>query len=202
MAQDPVSPRVRGWYGLFYLLPVGRLEESLEQQKQGLKEDPLNLMSRIGFAMSLFGSGRLAQAQSEAERILEFEENHPWALGIVALTYACQKRWKEALSLVEKVSPPIPSVICIQAGLLKCMGETDRAEELIQKCAPGEAYDSPSGLAGFYYLCGEIDKAADYIKKLIEQSYPRAAHLALMYARSSPQFSVLARLMNLPEAVR
>jgi predicted Zn-dependent protease len=49
MAHDPVPPFVRQAYGSF-LLPMGRLEESVEQAEQGLKEDPLNVAARIGLA--------------------------------------------------------------------------------------------------------------------------------------------------------
>jgi Tfp pilus assembly protein PilF len=84
MAHDPVPPRVHEWYGYFYLLPMGQLEEAVEQQEQGLKEDPLNFVACITLAESLVSVGRLAEA--EAHKVLEFEENQPWALWNLALT--------------------------------------------------------------------------------------------------------------------
>ena len=84
LAHDPVPPRVRQWYGYFYLLPMGQLEEAVEQQEQGLKEDPLNFVACITLAESLVSVGRLAEA--EAHKVLEFEENQPWALWNLALT--------------------------------------------------------------------------------------------------------------------
>ena len=43
LAHDPVPPRVRQWYATFYLVPMGRMQESVDQLEQGLKEDPLNI---------------------------------------------------------------------------------------------------------------------------------------------------------------
>jgi tetratricopeptide (TPR) repeat protein len=47
MSHDPIPPRVRQWYGFFYLLPIGQMAKSIEQQEQGLKGDPLNVMALV-----------------------------------------------------------------------------------------------------------------------------------------------------------
>jgi serine/threonine-protein kinase len=201
LAYDPVPPRVRQWYGHLYLLPMGRLGEAVEQIDQGLKEDPLNITARLGLAYSLITVGRMADAQAELHRILEFEENHVIASMFLALTYARQEKWVEALHLAEKATPMIPQAIGVLAGMMRHMGEVKRAEELIQKLMPGEAYNAPVGLCHFYFLCGEINRAADWLEKAIEQRYPNAAVIASMFFHSSPRWSSLAGLMNLPAEV-
>ena len=167
----------------------------------GLKEDPLNVLTRVTLAMSLYCSGRVEDTQLEAEKILELQEGHPWASWLLAGSYARQKRWKEAYSVVEKASPVFPWIIGWKAGILKCMGETARAEALIHELMPGAGYDSPNGLAGYYYLCGEIDKVADCFETLIERRHPSAGQMALMSLRSSHRWSELAKLMNLKKPV-
>jgi serine/threonine-protein kinase len=202
LAQDPVPPRVRQWYGLLYLLPIGRLEEAVKQTEQGLKEDPLNIVARAGFIYSLISAGRLAEAQAELHKVLEFEENNATAVSILALTYARQEKWTEALRFAEKATPMIPTAIGVLAGVLKRMGEVNRAEELLQKLMPGETYGTPLGLCSFNLMCGEIDEAADWLEKLIEQHNPGAAFIASAYFRSSSRWPALAKLMNLPEEAR
>jgi tetratricopeptide (TPR) repeat protein len=181
---------------------MGRTEEAVEQLEQGLKGDPLNVMARVTLAISLVSLGRLAEAQVEAHKVLEFEENHMWASWILANTYARQEKWTEALHFAEKESSSlIPQHIGTLAGVLRRMGEMKRAEELLQKLMSGETFGAPLGLCHFYFVCGEMDKAADWLEKAIEQRHPLAGAFASMYFRSSSRWPTLARLMNLPEEI-
>jgi serine/threonine-protein kinase len=202
LAHDPVPPRVHQWYGHFYLLPVGRAEEAVVQAEQGLKGDPLNVIARLHLAVSLVGVGRLAEAQAEAHKALEFEENHTTASVLLAITYARQEDWTEALHFAERGSPLIPHHIGVLAGVLRRIGEVRRAEELLQKLMPGETYGAPFGLFFFHFLCGEMDKAVDWLEKAIEQRHPLAATHASTWLRSTSRWPELARLMNLPEEAR
>jgi adenylate cyclase len=202
MARDPVPPRVRQWYGGWYLYPVGQTEESMDQTEKALKEDPLSITAHLHLAISLLSFGRLADAQLEAHKIMEIEENQPWASSILAFTYARQEKWKEALYFAEKATPMITLAIGTLAGVLKRMEEVKRAEELIQKLMPGEAYGAPFGLYTVCSLCGEIDKAADWLEKAIDQRDPCAAIYASVWFRSSSRWPALAKRMNLPQEAR
>jgi tetratricopeptide (TPR) repeat protein len=199
MTHTPVPPSVRQWYGWFYLMPVGRLEEGIEQQEQGIKEDPLNIIAHAILAYSYIIIGRLADAEAAARRVLELEEDHVW--GCIAIADACagQSRWTEALRIMEKATPMIPEALGVFAGILKHMGEEDRADELIQKLMSGEPYGIPKAQVVFSYLSGNIDKAADWVEKMIEQHHLNASHLARWCVRSSPRWPTLAKRMNLPE---
>jgi eukaryotic-like serine/threonine-protein kinase len=200
MANDPVPPRVRPWYGFMYLLPIGRAEEAVRQQELGIKDDPLNTIARASLAQSYLNVGRLADAQAEALKILELEEYNTNALFILAFINARQEKWTEALHFAEKASPTIsPQIIGTLAGVLKHMGEVSRAKELIQKLMPGESYGAPMSLFFVHFLCEEMDKAADWLEKAIEQRLPLAAIYAPIFFRSTSRWPTLARLMNLPE---
>jgi TolB-like protein/tetratricopeptide (TPR) repeat protein/predicted Ser/Thr protein kinase len=201
MAQDTVPPRVRTWYSAFYLVPRGRMEEAAEQTEQGFKEDPLNAQAGTAMIASYLGVGRLMDAQMEAHKILEFEANHPIACCLLAYVYARQQKWPEALNIADKASPMRPEAIGIRAAMLKRMGEASRAEELIQKLMSGETYGIPFGLCVYYRLCGEMDQAAYWAGKAIEQRSPFFPSFVSLFFRSSSQWSALARLMNLPEEV-
>jgi hypothetical protein len=81
------------------------------------------------------------------------------------------------------------------------MREENRAEELIKKLMQSDAYCAPLGLALYYALCGETDKAADWLQKSIEQRYPSnlTYYCFRPFLRSGPRWPALAKLMNLPE---
>jgi TolB-like protein/predicted Ser/Thr protein kinase len=199
MAHDPVPPRVRQWYGVMYLLPIGRAEEAVQQCEQGVQEDPLNVIARTSLGVALLNVQRVADAQAELHKVLEFEVNHPSPSLFLTLTYARQEKWTEALHIAEKAFPMLSWVIGILAGVLKRMGEVSRAEELIQKLMSSENYDVPIGLSLFYLVCGEIDRAAEWWEKVIEQRNPNAPHFGSVLFRSTSRWPALARLMNLPE---
>jgi hypothetical protein len=111
----------------------------------------------------------------------------------------------EALPFAEKAySLPswYPPVTGVYAGLLTCTGEPNRGKELIQKLGSGETYGAPYGLAIFHTCRGEIDLAADWIEKAIEERDPNVVYwLQTAIAeplRASPRWPKLAALMNLP----
>jgi TolB-like protein/Tfp pilus assembly protein PilF len=202
MARDPVPPRVRQWYGYMHLLSMGQAEEAVQQHELGIQDDPLNVVARTTLAQCFLNVGRLADAQAEAHKVLELVEHQPYALWILAFTNARQEKWTEALRFAEKASPMIlqvPQLIGTLAGVLKRIGEVSRADELIQKLMPGETYGASTSLFFFHLLCEEMDRAAEWLKKAIEQRYPIAVIHASMFFRSTPQWSALAKLMNLPD---
>jgi serine/threonine protein kinase/tetratricopeptide (TPR) repeat protein len=199
MAREPIPPSVRQWYGWFYLLPIGRLEESIEQQKQGLKEDPLNFIAHIILAYSYLIAGRFADAEMQARKALEFEENHAWGCMTLAVACAHQGRWTEALPIAERATPLIPEALGTIAGIMEHVREKGRAEEIVQKVLSGEPYGVPKALCHYYFLSGEIDKAAHWNEKMIEQRHLNAAHCARWMFRVSPHWFSLAKHMNLPD---
>jgi serine/threonine protein kinase len=202
MACEPVPCRARTCYGYYYLLPLGRIKEAMEQFEQVLKSDPFDIYTRIVLALSLLSANKAAQAQIEAHRVLEFEENHPWASTLLAFSYARQEKWKEAAQFAKQESGMAPFATGILAGALKQMGEVSRAEELKKKLMPGEAYGAPLGFTFYYLLSGEANIAADWLEKAIKQRHPNAMAMALRQFHSSPRWAALARLINLPEEAR
>jgi len=67
---------------------------------------------------------------------------------------------------------------------------------------PGDSYGMPLGLCLYYWILGEIDQAADWAVKAMEQRSPPISFLASIFFRSSLRWPALARLMSLPEEAR
>jgi eukaryotic-like serine/threonine-protein kinase len=198
MAHEPVPPGVRQWYGWFHLLLVGRGDEAIEQQKQGLKEDPLNVNWNMLLAYSFITMGRPVEAEIAARRALEFDANHAWGCLVLAWALVLQEKWGEALHIAEKATPMIPIGLGFLAAILMHLGETVRAEGLIRKLISEEPYGTPSGLCMFYLLTGEMDTCAGWVEKAIEQRHLNAVHFALWLGRSNPRWPAIAKLMMLP----
>jgi serine/threonine protein kinase/Flp pilus assembly protein TadD len=200
MAREPVSRDVRFWYGNHYLLPMGRAVEAVEAMAWGLEGDPLNLLYRHHWARGLRHAGRLEEAEAELRKVLELDENFPPALDTLGAICAQQGRFAEALTLTERAHALTPwsnPIVGQLAALLVHAGDTSRAEALIQKLRSGKAYGAPTGMAVFHALCGEFDQAGEWAEQAIAERYPEFVKIVGPLLRPTPQWPVLAKMMNL-----
>jgi len=203
-AREPVPAQVREYYGMYYLLPVGRYKEAVEQQERARNEDPLNLFGRVSLAASLRAAGRPADALSELHKVHQLDENFWPPYFLLGIVHASQGNIAEAAPYAEKaysLAPWMTVIIGLHAAMLKRTGNVNRSEELLQKLLPGEAYAAPLGLAHFYLYCGELDKAIDWSEKAIGQRQPAVLfflNVHVQQLQSSPRWPRVARLLNLP----
>lgn len=118
--------------------------------------------------------------------------------------YAARGRFAEALPVAEKafsLAPWYPPSVGIYAGLLVRMGQPERGRELIENLGKAEALLAPSGWALLYLCSGEIDPAADWFEKVVEQRDPLGAQVLQTPIaeplRASSRWPKLAVMMNL-----
>jgi hypothetical protein len=122
----------------------------------------------------------------------------------MAENYAARGMLTEALAAAEcarELAPWNVRVAGVLAAILTRTGDRDRAAELRQQLKDA----APIGMVVYHLLCSEMDAAADWYEKCIEQREP----FAVMYARahilaplrSSARWPALAKRMNLPERV-
>jgi eukaryotic-like serine/threonine-protein kinase len=205
LTQDLIPPttdvHVRQAY--FYLVAIGQPLEAIHQLQRALQSDPLNTVGRNNLALCLGMAGRHREAVEECRRTLEVDENNSVAYSLLSVSHYLQGMMSEALAFAEQAFALAPwSALTTGrlAGLLASSGNTRRAEDLVQKLrqAP-ESYAAPRGLSVFYFHQGDIDRAADWIVKSIEQRDATAPYYARRHCQSSSRWPQLARLMNLPE---
>jgi TolB-like protein/predicted Ser/Thr protein kinase len=202
LAGDAVSPQVRQWHGLFYLLPVGRPENAIEELERGLQEDPLSLTGRCALAHSLIAAGRYEDAFTELRRALELEENFWYGQVVLACNYALRGRLPEALAIAGEaysLAPWSPLATGVYAAVLRRTGDASRAGEVLQplRKAP-EAYGAPRGLMTYHLLCDEYDQAVGCAEKSIQQRDGDSLSW-LSHFWSTARWPELAKMMNLPE---
>ena len=147
-------------------------------------------MVRVLLADCLRAAGKYEESSAEYRRVLELDEVHWWAWALLGWNYTLQGMIAEGLPLAEKGHALAPWNLIVQAiyaAALRLAGETNRAEDMLQILSSDpEAYGAPRGLATFHFLCGEIDQAAAWAEKSIEQRDPGIpALLALAPFRSS-----------------
>jgi serine/threonine-protein kinase len=208
LVHRPIAPIIRHLYGYFYLRPLGRAREAVEQHRLALAEDPLNLIMRVGLATSLREAGLDQEASVEARKILELDPGFHAAFGLQAFDFTWEPP-EAALAFAEKgyaLPPWLVPVAGLLAGLLTRAGDTERARELIEKLQEGDPNELCCAFTIYHLLCGEIEQAVEWAQKAIERQEQMVTMLLLPrpcgpMLRRSPRWPALARKMNLPEVV-
>jgi tetratricopeptide (TPR) repeat protein len=174
--------------------------------ERALKEDPLNLMCRTQLAVLLWALGRDADASSQFHQVLEIDDHFWLALMVQSVRHLFAGHLGEALELAERshsVAPTMPSAIGMFAATLHRIGDAARAKAVLEKLGDGRAYGAAMGFAAFHQGCLELDKAADWVARAIEERDPNTVPIMCGPGRrlweTSGHWQALARLMNLPE---
>jgi len=206
MASQPIAPLIRHWYGYFYLRPLGRAREAVEEHRLALEEDPLNLVMRVGLATSLREAGRHQDASAEARKIIELDPDYFPGFTLQAFDFTWEPL-ELALAFAERghiLSPWFTPGIGLLAGLLVRAGDQTRAQEVLKKLGDGERSEAGCAFAIYHLLCGEIEQAVDWAEKAIRRHEAMVTMLLLPtpwgpLLRRSPRWPQVARMMNLPE---
>jgi serine/threonine-protein kinase len=203
MAHEPVPALVRSAYAAFFLLALGRPLDAAQQMALAVQDDPLNSRYHMVLGACLEASGK--DGSEELRRAIELDDNYFLTFQTLGLINSSRGRIAEALAAAERaysLAPWSSRAIGLLAGILVRSGDRDRAQGLLDKLGSGEAYGAAHGLTIFHLLCSDIDRAADWVEKAIEERDPSVLHsLRAPYAqplRSSRHWPKLAKLMNLP----
>lgn len=208
LAEQPVRPEIRHLYGYFYLRLVGRSPEAVAEHRRALEEDPLNLIMRVGLAVSLRAAGRDEEAAQEARKLLELDPEFVAAYTLQALDVT-REPLAEALAYAEKAASLFswnkPSVGLL-AGLLVRAGDPARAREVLCTLGDGQDYGVPCALAMFHLLCSENEQAAEWTERALEQRDQLVPMILLTppwgpMLRTTSRWPALARKMNLPVGI-
>jgi TolB-like protein/Tfp pilus assembly protein PilF len=206
MRSDPVPPLVRHWYSFFFLGPLGRSAEAIEQNQRALEQDPLNLVFRLALAIALRANGRFEEAEMQLRQVLEIEPHFSVALMVLSIDRWRRNALDEAVALAEEAhrwAPSNPQLIGFLAGLMATKGDQSRADAFLQQLGTGEAAGAALGLFMYHLVRGDVNHAADWIAKAIEQRHPQAVQaLNGSILRGSPRWAPLARTVNLPGATQ
>jgi serine/threonine-protein kinase len=209
LAHEAVPPIARYFFGFVYLAPLGRMQELKRQIALALLEDPLNILLLGADGMYTLGFGDIVEGEAKLQQVLELESRF-WIADLwLGALRVVQERWAEALALTEKgyaLAPGNYFSIGQLAGIVKRTGDAGRAGALMQQLGDGSMFGAPAGFIAYHLVLGEIDQAADWFEKLIDQRDPRAPwilpHLFDGRLKSSPRWPKLARMMNLPVVSR
>jgi Flp pilus assembly protein TadD len=205
MAADPIPPEIYGRYAVFYLAPLGRLEEAFAEIEKALELDPLSVLWRSMLTFLLTMAGRHDRALTEAGKALEIGESSWVPYMVISLSLLAQGMLTEARRAAEKawqLGPWNSLLAGLLAGILVQQGERQQAEELLGQLK----IIAPMGMVLYHLGCSEVDTALDWMEKGLEQRDVLLLTFAqtdlMKPLRMSPRWPALAKRMNLPEVPR
>jgi serine/threonine-protein kinase len=205
--KDGAMPRaVAIRYGHF-LCWTGRPDAAVKELEGALQDDPLNNTLRTSLSVFLMAAGRYVEAVSGCRHVLELDPNFPMGHFYLSVVYWQLGQIQEALASAERaysLAPWSRANAGYLAGLLKLAGKTSRAEAMLAKLSEGPAPGTPLAFVYYHLVCSEIDQAADWFEKAIEQRAPVLLSALRLPTtgeplRRSERWPKIAKLMNLPE---
>jgi tetratricopeptide (TPR) repeat protein len=196
-AGEPVPSYVH-WLHAQYLAQIGQYPEAVEGCERALREDPLHLLCRSNMAEWLHVSGRREKAFAHLRQVLEVDEQFWVANWYLGLFEALEGRLTEARIAAERtLTSWNTTAVGLLAGVVARQGDVAYAERLLEPLQSGEPYGVPAGWCTYHLVRLEIDQAASWLAKAIEQGDQRAMYL-LPYMRTSSRWPNLAQMLNLP----
>jgi tetratricopeptide (TPR) repeat protein len=196
-------------YASFFLIPSGRLQEAVTLMEKTVALDPLNVPLRSSFAICLMSAEMYDRAIEEARKGLEIDDRLWLPYVSLVWAYVMKGMIPEALVAAEKAYQMAawhPRIIGTLAGLLVRAGERSRAENLIAQLRDNpDRLMGPGGMVLYHLICSEVDAAADWFEKAVEQRDPLLLswlhHPFTKPLRESPRWPKIARMMNLPDTM-
>ncbi len=206
MAVDVVPPLTRLRYGLYFLTPLRRFDEAVEQYKRALETDPLSMMAHFGMAFAFYCQRRYDAAIEHAAKAVEIYPEY-WLVHLVmGMTLSQKGLHEQAIASLEKTVQLSPS-FALAAGFLAAAylraGMKERAEKLMDRVRErgSRQFVSPTCFGVYYAALGEPEKMFEYLDAAFALRDP---YLTRMDAepyfepyRSDPRYRELLRKMNL-----
>ena len=206
---DPNNAQIYHFYG-HYLELIGRLDEGVEETRQGLALDPTNLILNSELAFGFYLARHPDAAIAQARKTLELDPNFSYASCILAWAYEQKRMYQEAMTELNRAravsSPPDWSWIVAEIGCVDALnGDRAGAEKVIEqlKARPTNEYLDPGLLAYLYIALGDKDQAFVWMEKAYQD---RSGMIGWVQVepkfdpvRSDPRFANLERRMGIQQ---
>jgi tetratricopeptide (TPR) repeat protein len=173
-----------------------------------MEDDPLNFMGGFHYAGALLAGGNTEAGEAYLRQLSDLYSNLYQSYYLLSLSQAIRGSHKEALAAAEKaysLAPWSTTTRGLLAGILRCTGETNRADELRGTLLAGDQYGVAMGLSLFHVGCAEMGHAGEWAERAVEQRDARMILLmGLLRAfrpnlfRSDRRWSAIAGTLGIP----
>jgi DNA-binding SARP family transcriptional activator len=199
---DPANATAHQWYGVLLMI-LGRVSESVAQEKRAADLEPLSLQIQNNYATFLNSSGDHLGALRHFQKTIGEEPDsawvsrNPWLLSNMARVYADNGRHDDAVRMINRavgIVPRNPRALHTMSEIYQAMGRPDLARQAFARADPlNEQYAAYRGLV--YADLGEADSAFLWFDRQekwgIQPMLSLQADRHIDPIRSDPRFPVL-----------
>jgi len=206
MELNPESPLVHYRRGAWYLMPLGRMEETLLHARRALELDPLSPLYRSVEVFALSLAGHPEEAIDSSRKLVQMFPPSFFTSMLAGLTLGGSGALAEAEAALEEglqVEPNSAWIMAVLAGVYARQGKSDQAAWIRTMV---EALDKQQYVASI--VLGLVEAAAGNLDRgfqLIEQAANEHQFWSIFLIRSplfrellaGPRYDALLRKMNL-----
>lgn len=212
---NPNSAYAHLFYGNSYLLPMGRVQEAIAENKKALELDPLSLPINNFMAMTYSFAGDYDQSYKQFQHTIQMDPTFPLAHMYLFGLLTAMGRYEEAIHEYETghvLRGVKPEEAAAEAKAMLDAYNSGGAtgfwrrelEMSLQARKRGDERVYASEIASLYALSGEKDKAFEWLNKAYEER--DGMDIALLKCdpaykdmHGDPRFAAMLSRMGLPE---
>ncbi len=171
MATDVISPTARYSYAMYYLLPLGRTAEAVEQSRLGLDSDPLSMLFHLGVALTLYFANQYNESIACARRALEIDPNSYFIWHTLGEAQLASGHTEDAITSLKRSVERAPWYTIAVGSLASAYylaGDHERSRECARRLALSHGHSV--GMARYYATTGEVDTMFEALEGAYEQS--------------------------------
>jgi len=194
-------------YAMWFLYPLGQVEQALAEIRRALELDPLDPFFNSLLGHLLYSLLRFEPAIEQLQHAVDLDPTFPFSYWFLSITYAQKGQFEEAIAAAEKANQFSGGNALTLGTLGSLYGRASRtaeARQLLEELTARRrsAYVPASALAIVHRGLGEGQQSLEWIAKGIEERDPiivTALKSSPTYdrLRSHPAYQALMRKMNL-----
>jgi serine/threonine-protein kinase len=211
MELNPSSVAIRynyAWcYAMWFLYPLGRVEQALTEMRRALELDPLDPFYNSLLGYLLHSTGQFEAAVAQQQCAIDLDPTFFFPYWFLSSIYALNGQLDKAIAAGEKANELSGRHALTMASLGTCYGQAGRAAEARQILEELSArrrltYVPSTALAWAHAGVGELDESLEWTARGVEERDPTvvtALKSAPIFGRlgSHPGYKALLRKMNL-----
>ena len=204
LAKQASFELVKPMYGGFLYLR-GHTDQAIKLAERAIEQDPLDVWAHMNLHAYLQPAGRDDEALEQLKKVMELDPNQVVALASMVMIHADKGEIAQALKIARRayaVGRWFPDTVGLLAALLRRNGDEEESRSIAKELGSGEALGDARTHALFHLICGEIEQAADWVEKAIEQrDSSMRFYLGFVICkglRSSDRWPKIAKMVNLP----
>ncbi len=202
---NPNDGTARQWYGE-YLLVMGRLEESIAENRRALEAEPLSLIISAGLGITLHYARHYDQAIEQLRKTIDMDRSFVPTHLYLGWVYEQKAMFAEAIAEFRQALSPSgddPRVVSDLGHAYAISGQRKMAEDSLARLKEQskQRYVTPSEIAVVYAGLKETDQTFKYLEMAYEDRSERLIKLRIDPRfdgiRDDPRYHDILRRMHL-----